>query len=186
MTPKTVLRRMHQVLATTAVAAVSAACLVSAPSVSTSAAGSAPASASSFSSADIEVAAASAYPAFSAADFEHRVLHFINVARHRHHLRLLTSASCAEHLASRWSNHLAATDSFYHQSMPRLLRVCHAHYVGETLGRGMVGPRTLVSMWLHSPPHRHILLDTRPRHVGIGATPDGAGDWVVAADLLRF
>lgn len=179
MTPKTVLRRMHQVLATTAVAAVSAACLVSAPSAPTFAAASA-------SSPGIEVAAASAYPAFSAADYEHRVLHFINVARHRHHLRPLTSASCAEHVASRWSNHLAATDSFYHQSMPRLLRVCHAHYVGETLGRGMVGPRTLVSMWLHSPPHRHILLDTSPRHVGIGATPDGAGDWVVAADFLRF
>jgi uncharacterized protein YkwD len=52
-------------------------------------------------------------------------------------------------------------------------------WAGEILvtGDGAAGtPRRLVAAWLNSPPHRSVLLSTRPDAIGIGAardTPDG-------------
>jgi uncharacterized protein YkwD len=128
----------------------------------------------------------SATPALGTSDYEHRTLRQVNRVRHNHHLRRLTFQSCANRVANRWSAHLASTNSFYHQSMTALLKKCNAHYAGETLGMGSVTPRKLVSMWMHSPPHRHILMSKAPRRIGIGATPNSNGQWVVAANFMRF
>ena len=68
----------------------------------------------------------------------------------------------------------------------RLLNKCDAYYAGETLGRGAITPQTLVSMWMHSPPHRAVLMSRSPRRIGIGATPNARGEWVVAANFMRF
>jgi uncharacterized protein YkwD len=42
--------------------------------------------------------------------------------------------------------------------------------VGETLAwwRPDASPRTIVAAWMHSPPHRHVLLEPEFRDVGIG------------------
>ncbi len=134
----------------------------------------------------LEPVAQSAYPALSTTTYEQRTARRINEVRRSHGLRSLRFASCTNRVANRWSAHLAATNSLYHQSMTRLLRVCHAHYAGETLGQGSVSPRTLVRMWMHSPPHRQILMSGNPRRIGIGATPNSSGQWVVAANFMRF
>ena len=130
--------------------------------------------------------AQSASPALGTSDYEHRTLRQINRVRHNHHLRRLTFQSCANRVANRWSAHLASTNTFYHQSMTRLLKTCNAHYAGETLGIGSVSPRKLVSMWMHSAPHRHILLSKAPRRIGIGSIPNSNGQWVTAANFFRF
>ena len=39
---------------------------------------------------------------------------------------------------------------------------------------------------MHSPPHRQVLLSQQPRRIGIGATPNAGGEWVVAANFMRF
>jgi uncharacterized protein YkwD len=70
--------------------------------------------------------------------------------------------------------------------MTHLLNKCDAYYAGETLGRGAITPKTLVSMWMHSPPHRAVLMSKSPRRIGIGATPNARGEWVVAANFMRF
>jgi len=137
-------------------------------------------------SASVELASVSAYPALSAHSYETKVLANINRVRVNHHLRKVRPASCADRVATTWSMHLASTNQFQHQSMQRLLKVCHASYVGEVLGRGSISPRKLVSMWMHSPPHHHILMSKSPRRIGIGATPNTRGEWVVAANFMTF
>ncbi len=138
------------------------------------------------SSSPLLLVAQSAYPAIGRASYEKRVLDRVNKVRHQHDLRKLTVARCTDRFATRWSAHLAAADSFRHQSMTRLLNRCHAQYAGETLGRGTITPRTLVKMWMASPPHRHIILSHSPRRIGIGATPNSRGEWVVTANFMRF
>jgi len=125
-------------------------------------------------------------PAMGTSDYEHRTLAQINRVRHNHHLRALSFASCPNRVANRWSAHLASTNTFYHQSMTGLLKTCHATYAGETLGKGSVSPSELVSMWMHSAPHRHILMSRSPRRIGIGSTPNAEGQWVTAANFFRF
>lgn len=118
--------------------------------------------------------------------YERRVQRIVNNRRAHHGLRRLRLARCPDGTAERWSRHLAATGSFYHQSMTDVLNTCNAHYAGETLGRGAISPRRLVRLWMHSPEHRKILLTRKARRIGIGATPDSSGRWVVAANFMRF
>ena len=78
-------------------------------------------------------------------------------------------------------------------------RVQHTSYLpcnctwrlGETLAWGDKGqgtPRAIVDSWMHSPEHRHILLDRRLKQVGVGlvwgspANP-GAAAATYTADL---
>lgn len=118
--------------------------------------------------------------------YEQQVQRLVNVRRANHGLPRLRLASCADASAERWSRYLAANHAFFHQSMSELLRRCNAVYAGETLGRGTMPPRMLVQMWMQSPGHRAILLSPKSRRIGIGATPDATGKWVVAANFLRF
>ncbi len=118
--------------------------------------------------------------------YEQQVQRLVNVRRANHGLPRLRLASCADASAERWSRYLAANHAFFHQSMSDLLERCNAVYAGETLGRGTMPPRMLVQMWMHSPGHRAILLSPKSRRIGVGATPDATGQWVVAANFLRY
>ncbi len=128
----------------------------------------------------------SASPAMGTSHYEKKVQYWVNVRRAHHGLRKLRLASCTDAVAERWGSYLASTDQFFHQSMSTILNKCNAYYAGETLGRGAITPKRLVRMWMHSPEHRHILLSHYPRRIGIGAYPDRYGEWVVAADFMKF
>ena len=117
--------------------------------------------------------------------YERRVHRVVNLRREALGLRALGKSACAAGTAGRWASHLALTDVLYHQSMSVVLRTCDASYAGETLGRGTMTPRQLVKMWMRSPDHRAILLSRKPRRVGIGASPDALGRYVVAANFVR-
>lgn len=132
------------------------------------------------------VAAVAVFPAYSDTYYEQGVQYWVNVQRKRHGLKPLKFASCTDAVAENWSSVLASTNSFYHQSMTKLLARCHAYYAGETLGRGAITPKTLVSMWMKSPPHHHVLMSRSPTRIGIGATPNANGEWVVAANFMRL
>ena len=173
-----VLRPALKILTTTLVTVVAVAGVFSGPATSTAA----PAKASS-----VKLAASRAvFPAYSDAYYEQGVQYWVNVQRKRHGLRPLRFAACTDAVAERWSSTLASSGGFYHQSMTRLLNRCHAYYAGETLGRGAITPKTLVTMWMHSAPHRHVLMSKSPTRIGIGATPNASGEWVVAANFMRF
>jgi uncharacterized protein YkwD len=118
--------------------------------------------------------------------YERRVQRIVNKRRANHDLPRLRVAACATTTAKRWSRHLAANNQFYHQSMTTVLNRCNARYAGETLGRGSMAPRKLVRMWMQSPGHRAVLLSSKSRRIGVGATTDAYGRWVVAANFVRF
>jgi uncharacterized protein YkwD len=176
-----VLRPAQRIVAATVVTVVAASGMLSDPA--SAADGSTTAGVGGGS---MRLVSASARPAISSRTYRLQVQRLVNSARRRHHLRPLRTSACAQRVAGRWSAHLAAGRSLTHQSMRRLLHTCRARYVGETLGRGAISPRTLVSLWMHSTPHRRVLLSRSPRRIGIGATPDGHGAWVVAANLMRL
>lgn len=117
--------------------------------------------------------------------YEARVQKLINKRRTNNGLRRVRFIHCADGTAERWSRHLAANDLFYHQSMDVVLTKCDAVYAGETLGRGGMTPRRLVRMWMRSPGHRAVLLSRKARRIGVGATRDDQGRWVVAANFVR-
>lgn len=118
--------------------------------------------------------------------YEERVQRLVNLRRERHGLRRVRFARCADGTAERWSRYLAANNLFYHQSMTIVLDACDASYAGETLGRGSMTPRGLVRMWMNSSGHRAILLSRKARRIGVGANMDASGNWVVAANFIRF
>jgi uncharacterized protein YkwD len=185
MTVHRVLRPARRFVTAVLVTGVAAACLAVAPAP-TSPGPPREAQVGPVTSAPVTLVGQTAFPAVSSRYYENRVLRLVNRTRTRHHLGKLTVATCADRVANRWSAHLAATDAFRHQSMTGLLRRCDAHYVGEVLGRGTIRPATLVGMWMHSPPHRHVLLSGKPRRIGVGATPNGRGEWVVTANFMRL
>jgi uncharacterized protein YkwD len=118
--------------------------------------------------------------------YERRVQRLVNHRRDAHGLRRLRMATCPDTVAEGWSRFLASNNEFFHQSMTDVLNQCNARYAGETLGRGSMTPRKLVRMWMESPGHRAVLLSTKSRRIGVGATPDAFGRWVVAANFVRF
>ena len=138
-------------------------------------------------------AAAAAAPAATAVSgkatnadrYERRLQAIINVRRSARGLRPLRLNACTDRIAERWGSHLARTGSFEHQSLTPLLQRCRGSWAGETLAYGPVTPVRMVSMWMHSPGHRAILLSRQATHVGIGAARDSRG-WVVAADFTRL
>lgn len=117
--------------------------------------------------------------------YERRVHRLVNLRRESLGLRGLRRSACAQGTAERWASHLAVTDAFYHQSMSAVLDACDASYAGETLGRGTMSPRQLIRMWMQSAGHRAILLTPKARRLGIGASQDADGGFVVAANFVR-
>ena len=137
-------------------------------------------------SAQVKTAMVSTTMSVDPGTYERRVQRLVNVRRANRGLPRLRIASCADQTATTWSRHLAETGGFYHQSMTTVLDTCNARYAGETLGRGSMGPRKLVRMWMESPAHKTVLLSNKSRRIGVGATADAYGRWVVAANFVRF
>jgi uncharacterized protein YkwD len=124
--------------------------------------------------------------AMSSSTYESKVQYYVNRKRAKHGLGKLQLQSCTDGTAERWAQHLAETDSFYHQDMGNILSTCDAYYAGETLGRGAISPHRLVYLWMHSDAHRHVLLSKYAKRIGVGAYVDSHGQWVTAANFTKF
>jgi uncharacterized protein YkwD len=118
--------------------------------------------------------------------YEARVQRLVNRRRANRDLPRLRLAACPDRVAENWSRYLALNQLLRHRSMTYVLNRCDARYAGETLGRGTMSPRRLVRMWMNSPAHRDVLLSRKARRIGVGATQDIFGRWVVAANFVRF
>lgn len=174
-----VLRPVRRVLAAAAVTVFAAVGVAAGP-------GSTTASSSPVTSQAVELSAVAVRPAYATQTYENEVKLYINNERRKRGLRALTWATCTDTVAERWASYLASHDAFYHQSMTALLRRCNARYAAETLAKGNITPRTLVTLWMNSPVHRHVMLSSSPHRIGIGAVPDSHGQWVVAANYMTF
>jgi uncharacterized protein YkwD len=173
-----VLRPARRVLAAAAVTVFAAVGVIGSPATTTAT--------TATSSPAIELSAVAVRPAYDAQTYENQVKLYVNNERRKRGLPALTWATCTDTVAERWASYLASHDAFYHQSMTALLRRCNARYAGETLAKGNITPSTLVNLWMNSPAHRQVMLSSSPRRIGIGAVPDSHGQWVVAANFMRF
>jgi uncharacterized protein YkwD len=124
----------------------------------------------------------------------------INAARAQHGLGSLHVAGSLERAAAGHSRDMVRRDFFSHESpggsTPQQ-RVDRTGYfdgarswaLGETIAWGSGGyatPASIVRGWLHSRPHREILLDGRYRDLGIGiamGSPSGRGGATFTGDF---
>ena len=142
-------------------------------------------------------------PAASAATprmdrLEHAIVRAIDRHRARAGLRAMRPSASLARAADHHSREMLAGDYFAHSSRnggsfaTRIRRYTRARTVGETLAWtshcGRHAASRIVSMWMHSPPHRAILMSTRLHRAGIGRRSGHLGSrWacVVTGDFAR-
>jgi uncharacterized protein YkwD len=118
----------------------------------------------------VAVSIAVLVPASASASGAQRMLTAINQVRQAHGLRALRPSGNLNRSARRYSSYMLAHDYFGHVSRIRA-SWSRWSWLGENLamysGWGTrVG--SIVRDWMHSPPHRAVLLSPRYRAAGIG------------------
>ena len=112
----------------------------------------------------------------------HAVVCQINKKRHRHGLNGVASKHALRKAGKRHSKYMQRHNCFAHQCPGERDLVgrinatsylpCNCRWrVGETLAWAAKGggtPSAIVRAWMHSPAHRHVLLDGQLKNVGIG------------------
>ena len=107
---------------------------------------------------------------------ERKVIRLVNRIRGHHGLRRLKTSRRLARAASQHTGDMVARNFLSHASSDgtgmaqRVRRYTGARWVGETIavvaGRGTAS-RT-VRLWMHSPPHRAVLLSPAGRRIGVG------------------
>jgi uncharacterized protein YkwD len=111
-----------------------------------------------------------------AASSEGRVLVLLNQVRHEHGLSALMPSIALRGAAREHSTDMLEHGYFRHDSATetfdkRIRRHLESPLVGENIawGTGSYGtPAGLVSLWMHSPEHRHIILMASLHRIGLG------------------
>jgi uncharacterized protein YkwD len=109
---------------------------------------------------------------------ERAIVRSINRQRSKHGLAAVRSSNRLAKAADFHSWEMLDADYFAHESRDggsfdqRVRRYANHRALGETLamlgGCGRGSARTVVRMWMNSPPHRAVLLSSSYRRVGIG------------------
>ena len=107
---------------------------------------------------------------------ESQVLVLLNDIRHEHGLPTLTGSIALRDAARSHSSDMLKRGYFQHNSPneafgARIRRYLRSPLVGENIawGTGRYGTAEgIVKLWMHSPPHRHIILMASLHRVGLG------------------
>ena len=107
---------------------------------------------------------------------EQQVLVLLNEIRQQHGLSTLTASTPLRNAARFHSDDMLQNGYFEHDSQNqtwdvRVSRYLKSALVGENIawGSGSYGtPEGIVSQWMHSPPHRAIILTAGLHRVGLG------------------
>jgi uncharacterized protein YkwD len=119
------------------------------------------------------------------AEYEERLVYWINRARDHHSKRSISIRACVDGYAGRWARHLAVKEKFEHQELGPIMKNCRLQAAGEIIAMGTVSPRQMVRMWLNSPSHRDILLSRKYRLAGVGAYLGDNDAWYGVVDFGR-
>lgn len=126
---------------------------------------------------------------------ERAIVRQVNDVRSDHGLGRLRASPPLGRAADAHSRDMIANDFFDHTSSDgtpfdrRVRRYVQASSLGETLamlGQRRGGAAMVVRMWMDSPPHRAVLLDSGFRRIGLArrwGDVAGAGRSVVTADF---
>jgi uncharacterized protein YkwD len=104
----------------------------------------------------------------------------VNLERARHGLAPLQPSARLRAAATAHSSDMVVRSFFAHVSPnggTLTDRVRRAGYGGRTLGEdigwgtyGLATPAAIVQAWMHSPPHRAVILSPKFREIGVGVT----------------
>lgn len=126
---------------------------------------------------------------------ERTMIRLINDIRSGYGLGRLRASRALSRAADSHTRDMLNRDFFDHYSSDgtpfheRVRRYANAGSVGETLaalGQRRGGASTIVTMWMQSPPHRAVLLDSGFRRIGLArgwGMLGGYGQSVVTADF---
>jgi len=126
---------------------------------------------------------------------ERRVVRIINRIRAHHGLRRLKASRSLSRAASGHSTDMLSRNFIGHASSDgtsmgqRVRRYTGAHWIGETIAvvSGHGTARRAVRLWMHSPPHRAVILDGGFRRIGLGvASGSPAGEAAAATVTADF
>ena len=109
-----------------------------------------------------------AVPTSASASPATAMLKKVNQYRHNHGLRKVRFNRSLAHSAGAYSRYMMLHGYFGHDSH---IHASHKfHMLGEIIEmhRGGAGVRTAFKAWIHSPPHRAIILDSRFKMAGAG------------------
>jgi uncharacterized protein YkwD len=118
--------------------------------------------------------------------YEAEVLRLVNVERTKRGLRALQASSCAAGFARTWSQRMASTGVFAHQSLSPIMSTCRARGAGENIAYGNVTPAQMIAMWMASTGHRENILRASFTHLGVGAAKTSSGRWYATQDFLTL
>jgi uncharacterized protein YkwD len=121
-------------------------------------------------------------PARAAADrggldrTERKVIRIVNRIRARHGLRRLKTSRRLARAASQHTGDMIARNFLSHASSDgtgmaqRVRHYTGARWIGETIAvvSGRATASRAVRLWMHSPPHRAVLLSPAGRRIGVG------------------
>ena len=136
---------------------------------------------------------ASAGPSY-ADRVESSVITSTNHKRVQRDRRAVRGNTCLDRMAESWARHLAQTNTMFHRKLGRVLGTCNRSYVSENLCKYPVSPgmtatqiaRSTVNAWMRSAEHRHNLLSTRPRVIGVGMARSANGNyWMIVQNFAR-
>ena len=125
---------------------------------------------------------------------ESSVITSTNHKRAQRDRRTVRSNACLDRMAESWARHLAQTNSMFHRRLGRVLGACNRSYVSENLCKYPVSPgmtaaqiaQSTVNAWMRSTEHRHNLLSTRPRVIGVGMARSANGNyWLIVQNFAR-
>jgi uncharacterized protein YkwD len=111
-------------------------------------------------------------PAAASARGGDSILRAMNSVRARHHLPALHRSHALARAASDHSSDMARSGLMSHGAFQeRLSHYVRARVLGENLAwASRCSGRAIVDMWLHSPPHRRIMLARSFRWAGAGVS----------------
>ena len=110
-------------------------------------------------------------------EFENRVLIKINKVRARHHLPAVKYfQTCVDGMSEGWDQKIVDTGNLVHRDQMTVIKKCNFTWTGECLIRGTgLTPRMSVSLWMHSPDHRAIIMKKRANRAGVAFRVDPQG-----------
>lgn len=120
---------------------------------------------------------------------EKKVVHILNAVRRHYGLRRLSLAGGLSSAASAHSAQMARTGILTHGNWhARLARAAGSGTVGEVVGFVVGRPKAqagrIVSAWMHSAPHRAVLLTGSYRRLGVGRSGSGGREFFTV-DVAR-
>ena len=118
-------------------------------------------------------------------DYEINVKRYTNVERDERDLKVVKRSACLDKYAERQARKMAEVERMYHQDLGPILADCELSQVGENVAYGYPDGKAAVDAWMHSPPHKQNLLNSRHRLIGVGAYQDQDGTWYVSQVLGR-